>query len=88
MQSIIGVPAGRGIASKFVTIFLGVAMLVSILLIAFIILGLFLSMLSSHPRSDPEETVTLLPHPGEKLPQEPAEEEAETTLILPDTVHT
>lgn len=40
-------------------------MLVSALLIGFIILGLFMSMLSSRPESDPETTVPDLPHPSD-----------------------
>jgi hypothetical protein len=40
-------------------------MLVSALLIGFIILGLFMSMLSSRPESGPETAVPDLPHPVE-----------------------
>jgi hypothetical protein len=44
-------------------------MLVSILLMGFIILGLFLSMVSSYPKPALDDAVTFLPHPGENVPQ-------------------
>lgn len=81
-------PAGRAIASKFAEDARGNVMVLSILLVGFVILGLFLSMLSSRPRTDIDDSVTFLPHPEENLPQEPSADVAAEAVLAPaETVH-